>query len=272
MKKIYKILSIAGTDPTCGAGIQCDLKTFSALGAYGLTVITSLVSQNTKGVQSIYKLPINVIKSQINSVFSDVKIDSIKIGMLYDSAIIETIYKEIKKYYIPWIILDPVMSSKDGSCLLKKRSINKIKKLLFPISSIVTPNLKESSLILNCSIAKNESQLKEQGKAILEYGCNMVLMKGGHLKNNKESSDWLISKNKEIKFKGVRINTKNTHGTGCSLSSAIAALMPKFCNWEETIKKSKSWLEMSIYKSNKLNIGKGIGPIHHFYNLWKNIY
>ncbi|WP_367670789.1 bifunctional hydroxymethylpyrimidine kinase/phosphomethylpyrimidine kinase [Sodalis-like secondary symbiont of Drepanosiphum platanoidis] len=268
MKKIFNVLTIAGSDPSGGAGIQADIKTFSALGSYGASVITSLVAQNTQGVQSIFPVSTNCFSSQLNSVLTDLSINSIKIGMLGNSDIIYSLYEKIKKFNIPILILDTVILSKSGHYLLKKDSINLLKKILFPIVSVITPNLIESSIILECSVAKNEKEMIDQGKKLIKLGCKAVIMKGGHLKSKKSSPDWFITKNKKIRFNSPRIKSNNTHGTGCSFSSAIAVNILNFNNWSKAIISSKKWIEKSIINSNKLNVGKGIGPIHHYHEWW----
>lgn len=268
MRKIHQILSISGTDPSGGAGMQADLKTFSALGAYGASIITSLVSQNTLGVQKIFSVSEECIISQIDSVINDLKIDAIKIGMILKPSVIRTIFEKIKNCFTPWIILDPVIFAKDGSRLLKKESEDLLKNILIPCASIITPNLLEAGLLLGTSVAHNEEQMKKQGRSLLQYGCKAVLIKGGHL-NTRNSPDWLISKESEVRFNTDRILTKNTHGTGCTLSAALAALRPKCKNWETTIKLAKKWLTGAILNANKLQVGHGNGPVHHFYKIWK---
>ncbi|MDQ1237614.1 MAG: bifunctional hydroxymethylpyrimidine kinase/phosphomethylpyrimidine kinase [Wigglesworthia glossinidia] len=268
MKPIYQILSISGTDPSGGAGMQADLKTFAALGAYGASVITAVVAQNTLGIQKIFSVSEECIKYQINSIINDLKIDAIKIGMILTSDIIYIISEILKKFSIPWVVLDPVIFAKDGSRLLNEESEDVLKNILIPLASIITPNLLEAGLLLGSSTACNEQEMKIQGKALLKYGCKYVLMKGGHL-NTKNSPDWLISKNAEIRFNSTRIATNNTHGTGCTLSAALAALRPKCNSWEVTVKLAKNWLYGAILNADQLNIGSGKGPLNHFYEIWQ---
>ncbi|MBK4765410.1 MAG: bifunctional hydroxymethylpyrimidine kinase/phosphomethylpyrimidine kinase (plasmid) [Pantoea sp. Brub] len=258
---------MAGTDPSSGAGIQADLKTFSALGVYGTSVITSLLAQNTCGVQHIYPIKSSFVEKQIDSVLTDIEIDSIKIGFLYKTDIIRLVAKKIKEHNIRWIVLDTVMIFKNNKILLDDESINSLKKMLFPLASVITPNLYEASRILNCPEAKNENEMIHQGRKLLTFGCEAVIIKGGHLAGIF-SPDWFISVNKEIRFSSPRINTINTHGTGCTLSAALAAVRPSCSSWVQTFKIVKKWLQSAILYSDKLNVGKGVGPLHHFYKWW----
>ncbi|CAL1329160.1 bifunctional hydroxymethylpyrimidine kinase/phosphomethylpyrimidine kinase [Candidatus Providencia siddallii] len=257
-------LTIAGSDPICGSGIQADLKTFSALGVYGVTVITSLVAQNTLGVQSIYDLPCNFVISQLNSIFTDLRIDTIKIGMLSNCDNIFIVSDFLKKYKVSYTVLDTVILAKNGSFLLQNNAINDLCNELLPIVSLITPNLLEASILLDEPIAKTEDQMIDQGKRLLKKGCKAVLIKGGHL-SSLESPDWFITNSKEFRFSSQRINTKNTHGTGCTLSSSIASFRPSSNSWYDSILKAKSYLQNTLKYADMLNIGKGIGPLNHFY-------
>ncbi|CUX96217.1 Hydroxymethylpyrimidine/phosphomethylpyrimidine kinase [Candidatus Gullanella endobia] len=267
MKKIYHILSIAGTDPVGGAGIQSDLKTFSALGAYGITIVTSLVAQNTRGVQLVYPISADFVAMQMESVFSDVRIDSAKIGMVGQASIIHVIAEKLKKYTVPWLILDTVMVSKSGDLLLDKNAVSSLRNLLLPLASVITPNLPEAAILLGCTPAINENQMRQQGRSLLKLGCQVVIMKGGHLASNS-SPDWLISSDYELRLESMRISTQHTHGTGCTLSAALAALRPRYNNWQQTLQAAKAWLQQALLHADDLNIGKGIGPVHHFYDKW----
>ncbi|PPI86264.1 bifunctional hydroxymethylpyrimidine kinase/phosphomethylpyrimidine kinase [Candidatus Pantoea edessiphila] len=266
-KKIYNVLSIAGTDPTGGAGIQADLKTFSALGVYGTTVITSLIAQNTCGVQSVYPVRSSFVEKQLESIFSDINIHSMKIGLLSKHSIIKVVIEKINKYQIPLVVLDTVINSSDGKQLLDKNAIKILKNRLLPLVSIITPNLPEAAVLLNSFEAKNEKQIIEQGKQLLSMGCKAVIMKGGHL-SGKLSTDWFITPKKSIKIDDIRINTKNTHGTGCTLSAAIAAKIPNCKDWFQAVYEAKKWLQKAIIHGDSLLIGKGMGPVHHFHEWW----
>lgn len=266
MKRI-NALTIAGTDPSGGAGIQADLKAFSALGAYGTSVITALVAQNTRGVQSVYRIDAEFVDAQLDSVLSDVRIDSAKIGMLADSDIVEVVAARLQRAALPWVVLDTVMLAKSGDPLLSVAAVQMLRQRLLPQVSLITPNLPEAAALLQCAPARNEHEMCVQGRALLELGCQAVLMKGGHL-SEQESPDWLFSAELEQRFTAPRVATRHTHGTGCSLSAALAALRPRHNNWAETVQQAKQWLQGALEHADSLEVGEGIGPVHHFYRWW----
>lgn len=266
MKRI-NALTIAGTDPSGGAGIQADLKTFSALGAYGTSVITALVAQNTCGVQSVYRITPDFVAAQLTSVLSDVRLNSIKIGMLADCEIVEAVADGLRASDAPWVVLDTVMLAKSGDALLSREAVKTLRERLIPQVSLITPNLPEAAALLNCESARNEDEMREQGRALLQLGCQAVLMKGGHLSND-ESPDWLFTADRELRFTAPRIPTKNTHGTGCTLSAALAALRPQYPDWAQTVQAAKQWLQGALAQADTLDVGKGMGPVHHFYQWW----
>ena len=249
MKRI-NALTIAGTDPSGGAGIQADLKTFSALGAYGCSVITALVAQNTRGVQSVYRIEPDFVAAQLDSVFSDVRIDTTKIGMLAETDIVEAVAERLQRYQIQNVVLDTVMLAKSGDPLLSPSAVATLRSRLLPQVSLITPNLPEAAALLDAPHARTEQEMLEQGRSLLAMGCGAVLMKGGHL------------------FTAPRIMTKNTHGTGCSLSAALAALRPRHTNWADTVQEAKSWLSSALAQADTLEVGHGIGPVHHFHAWW----
>ncbi|OKP05675.1 bifunctional hydroxymethylpyrimidine kinase/phosphomethylpyrimidine kinase [Xenorhabdus eapokensis] len=260
-------LTIAGTDPSGGAGIQADLKTFSALGAYGTTVVTALVAQNTRGVQSVYELDPLFVAAQLESVLSDVRIDSAKIGMLSNAANIAVIAESLHRYPIPYIVLDTVMVAKSGDPLLSPEAITAMVEQLLPIVSLITPNLPEAAAILKCDLADSEDEMLRQGRALCSMGCQAVLLKGGHL-NNEESPDWLFTPEEEWRFTAPRVNTQHTHGTGCTLSAALAALRPRYSDWQSTLPVAKTYLQNALIQADSLQVGHGIGPVHHFHQWW----
>ena len=222
-------LTIAGSDSGGGAGVQADLKTFSALGAYGMSVITALTAQNTQGVQAVHAVPPEFISAQCQAVFSDIRVDAVKIGMLADAEIIGAVAAALRQWQPACIVLDPVMVAKGGHRLLADAAVDALRQQLLPLASLVTPNLPEAAALLGCNEATSETEMVAQGEALLKTGCQAVLMKGGHLAGDN-SPDWLISTQGTMPFRAMRIATQNTHGTGCTLSSAITALYPRYQN------------------------------------------
>ncbi|CDF57418.1 bifunctional hydroxymethylpyrimidine kinase/phosphomethylpyrimidine kinase [Thermobrachium celere] len=255
-----KVLTIAGSDSCGGAGIQADLKTFSAHLVYGMSIITSVTAQNTQGVIDAYDLPVEVIEKQIRAIFNDINVDAVKIGMLSNSRIISTVADLLKFYRAKNIVLDPVMISKSGFKLLKDDAISSLISNLIPICTIITPNIHEANLIAQMDI-KNIDDMKKACRIINDLGARYVLIKGGHL--NDDAIDVLFDGKGYYQFKGNRIKTKNTHGTGCTLSSAIAANLAKGFDIVESISKSKNYIQNAI--ENSFSIGLGVGPVDHFY-------
>lgn len=266
MKRI-NALTIAGTDPSGGAGIQADLKTFSALAAYGTSVITALVAQNTRGVQSVYNIDPAFVAAQLDSVLGDVRIDTAKIGMLANSDIVEAVAERLRHYQPPFVVLDTVMLAKSGDPLLSADSVEALRRLLLPQVAIITPNLPEAAALLECDMAQNEQEMREQGEALLAMGCDAVLMKGGHL-TDSESPDWLFMRGSRERFTAPRVETRHTHGTGCTLSAALAALRPRHDNWPDTVRAAKAYLQQALMQADSLEVGQGIGPVHHFHQWW----
>lgn len=266
MKRI-NALTIAGTDPSGGAGIQADLKTFSALGAYGCSVITALVAQNTHGVQSVYRIEPDFVAAQLDSVLNDVRIDTTKIGMLAETDIVEAVAERLQRHRVENVVLDTVMLAKSGDALLSAAAVETLRQRLLPQVSLITPNLPEAAALLNAPHARNEREMLEQGRALLAMGCGAVLMKGGHL-DDAESPDWLFTRDGEERFTAPRVNTKNTHGTGCTLSAALAALRPRHSGWSDTVREAKAWLSAALAQADTLEVGSGIGPVHHFHAWW----
>ncbi|PHM75209.1 phosphomethylpyrimidine kinase [Xenorhabdus kozodoii] len=260
-------LTIAGTDPSGGAGIQADLKTFSALGAYGTTVITALVAQNTLGVQSVYEIDPLFVAAQLESVLSDVRIDSAKIGMLSNASNIAVIAQSLQRYPIPYVVLDTVMVAKSGDPLLSPEAMTAMVEQLLPNVSLITPNLPEAAAMLECDLADTEDEMIRQGRALRSMGCQAVLLKGGHL-DNEESPDWLFTSEGEWRFTAPRVNTRHTHGTGCTLSAALAALRPRYSDWQSTLPVAKTYLQNALTHADSLQVGHGIGPVHHFHQWW----
>jgi hydroxymethylpyrimidine/phosphomethylpyrimidine kinase len=268
MAKIPQVLSIAGFDSSAGAGLQADLKTISAFKCYAHTVLTALPVQNTCGVRNIYTIPTIAITEQLMAVIEDTKIDAIKIGMLFNTEIIEVIANFLVKYAknIP-IVLDPVMVAKSGHNLLQVDAQNTLKKLLFPLSTLITPNIPEAEVICSNKIQNTDDMEKVAQDISNKYNV-AVLLKGGHLQGNT-MQDFLYTKDIKVWINAPKIKTKNTHGTGCTLSASIASNLALGYSIEEACRIAKNYLYNALLHSNELNVGKGQGPVHHFYELWK---
>jgi len=260
-------VTIAGSDSGGGAGIQADLKTFSALGVYGASVITALTAQNTLGVQGIHDVPPAFVEQQIDSVFSDLAVDAVKIGMLSQPAIIETVAERLERHRATQVVLDPVMVAASGDHLLAPEAVNALRQVLLPKALLVTPNLPEAAAILDEPLAQDERAMCRQAERILALGPRAVLVKGGH-GTGHESTDILMDAQGVRRFTAPRIDTRNTHGTGCTLSSAIAAGLAKGLSLDDAIAMAKSFISAAIGASSQLQIGRGHGPVHHFHAYW----
>ncbi len=260
-------LTIAGSDSGGGAGIQADLKAFSALGTYGASVITAVTAQNTRGVTAVHGIPLDVIQAQIDAVLSDLNVGAIKIGMLATPEIIETVAQAIREFDGP-VVLDPVMVAKSGDRLLASEAVDALKTRLITRATLVTPNLPEAAELLGESETDVETEIIRQGNSICAMGAQSVLMKGGHAQGDL-CTDWLISNQPDpIAFTASRIITTNTHGTGCTLSSAIAANLAKSQGLEQAVNIAHQYLHQAIIQADKLQIGSGHGPVHHFHAVW----
>lgn len=264
MKKYARVLSIAGSDSGGGAGIQADLKTFSALGCFGMSAITAVTAQNTKGVQSIFPMPCQAVSAQIEAVFSDIGVDAVKIGMLYDRSIIHKVGEFLDKEPSIPAVIDPVMYAKGGSCLLQ--DVEEL-KFLFPKTLLITPNLPETSALLGREVTKR-SDMPQAAEELLQMGAKNVLLKGGHLKE-EQGADCFCSERGEITWiASPTVATQNTHGTGCTYSSAIAAFLAKGLPLLDAIHQAKSFLYEALLAGSFYQIGAGIGPLHHFFRIW----
>ena len=259
-----KVLTIAGSDSCGGAGIQADLKAMSAQGVYGMSVITAITAQNTKGVFAVQEIDLDIIKKQIEVLYEDIDIDAVKIGMLSSSDIIKVVYETLKDVNAKNIVIDPVMVSKSGYYLLKEEAIEALKEFL-KIGTLVTPNIPEAEILANMKI-ENEEDMILAAKKIKTLGAKNVLMKGGHREDN--CTDILLTdKDEVIKFLGERFETKNTHGTGCTLSSTIASYIGKGYSVEVSVRLGKEYITQAI--KNSFSIGEGVGPVGHFIDLYK---
>jgi len=260
-------LTIAGSDSSGGAGIQADLKTFAALGVYGASVITALTAQNTKGVSAIHAVPGEFVTAQLDAVFGDLDVGAVKIGMVAELATIEAVALGLRRYSAKHVVLDPVMVATSGDRLLAADAVEALRTKLIPRASLITPNLPEAAALLGESVASDPADIERQGKRLLAMGCPAVLIKGGH-GEGAESIDYLIEAKRTIAFAAPRVATKNTHGTGCSLSSAIAAHLAKGEEMESAVRSAKSWISAAIAAADRLTVGHGRGPIHHFHRYY----
>lgn len=272
MRQTSIALTIAGSDSGGGAGIQADLKAFSALGCYGASVITAVTAQNTQAVTAVHGVPSDVISAQIEAVLSDIDVDAIKIGMLFSPDIIKAVAAVLAEYEIP-IVLDPVMIAKSGDHLLQSDAIAAMIAHMLPLADVLTPNLPEAAAILNLAEATNLTEVEAQGRALLALGPKAVLMKGGHALG-AVCTDILVQRDASqqdlapLLLEAQRIRTKNTHGTGCTLSSAIAAELAKGQSVEGAVMAAHTYLQGAIGAADSLKVGSGHGPVHHFHNLW----
>jgi hydroxymethylpyrimidine/phosphomethylpyrimidine kinase len=261
-------VTIAGSDSSGGAGIQADLKTFAALGVYGASIITALTAQNTKGVSAIHDVPPDFIVAQIDAVFSDLDIGAVKIGMLSQAATIEVVSKSLDRHRARNVVLDPVMIATSGDRLLAPDAVEALRKLLIPRALVVTPNLPEAAALTGASLARNEQEMEIQARELLALGAPHVLIKGGH-GNGEESVDLLIGQGAVLRLSARRVDTKNTHGTGCTLSSAIAAGLAKGLELKAAVQNAKVYVTGAIAAADKLKVGCGHGPVHHFHEIWR---
>lgn len=259
-------VTIAGSDSSGGAGIQADLKTFSALGVYGASVITALTAQNTKGIVSIHDVPEDFVVAQIDAVFSDFRINAVKIGMLGNAAIIEAVALGLVRYDQRQVVLDPVMIATSGDKLLHADAIGALRKLLSR-ARVVTPNLSEAAALLNGPRARNETEMLRQARELLEFGPGAVLIKGGH-GSGPESVDLLVDAKDCTRLAAPRIATRNSHGTGCTLAAAVAAGLAKGLTLDRAARDAKIYVSAAIAAADRLNIGSGLGPLHHFSKWW----
>jgi len=261
-------VTIAGSDSSGGAGIQADLKTFAALGVYGACAITALTAQNTQRVSAIYDVPADFITAQIDAVFSDLDVGAVKIGMLSQVAAIEAVAEGLDRHDAKNIVLDPVMVASSGDRLLTGEAVVVLRRLLIPRALVVTPNLPEAAALTGASPARNEEEMEVQARQILALGARSVLIKGGH-GGGADSVDLLIGQGEVVRLAGKRIATHNTHGTGCTLSSAIAAGLAKGLELTAAVQAAKAYVSAAIAAADRLNIGHGRGPLHHFHAQWR---
>lgn len=261
------VLSIAGSDPSGGAGIQADLKTFSALGAYGTSVLTALTAQSTRGVTAVHEVPPDMVRAQIDTLVKDVRIDAVKIGMLSSAALVETVHEALTTGPLATVpvVLDPVMVSTSGSRLLADDAVAAVRALL-PRADVLTPNVPEAAVLVGRDVATSAEDVRRQADALVSAGARRVLLKGGHLEGPASTDLWLDpATGGAVEVDAPRVATRDTHGTGCTLSSAIAALRPRHADWLPAVREAKVWLTEALRHGAALDVGRGPGPVHHFH-------
>lgn len=265
----HRVLSIAGSDSSGGAGIQADLKTFSAIGCYGMTVITALTAQNTTGVTGIHAVPPEFAAEQLDAIYTDIGTDAVKIGMLYSAELIEVVAERLRHHKVGNIVLDPVMVAQSGDKLVQDDAVEAIKTCLMPLAAVVTPNVPEAEVLCGRSLDGAED-IKAAAKTLAECGCEAVLIKGGH-NEGSDSTDFLYFGRQErlVTLTAERIATRNNHGTGCTLSAAIAGYLAKGLKVESAVGKAKDYISSAIAAGADYKIGRGHGPVHHFHQFWK---
>ena len=267
-KRYSMVLTIAGSDSGGGAGIQADLKTFSAIGCYGMSVITALTAQNTRGVTAIHAVPPAFAVEQIDAVLGDMGADAVKIGMLYSSELIEAVAAALKKHGARKIVLDPVMVAQSGDKLLQDDAVEAIKTHLMPLAEVVTPNMPEAEVLTGRTIQSRQDCV-HAARALAGHGSRSILIKGGHGEDDK-SKDllYLVRKDRWVQLTANRIQTDNNHGTGCTLSSAIAAYLALGHDIEKAVQSAKAYINGAIEAGAAYKIGDGHGPVHHFFKWW----
>ncbi len=260
--------SIAGSDPSGGAGIQADLKTFSALGAYGMAVIAGITAQATTGVTAVMEVPAHFVAAQIDTLFADIRVDAVKIGMLGTAPVAAAVAAAVTRWRPPVVVLDPVMVAKSGDRLLDEDAVATLIAELLPRVHLVTPNLPEAAVLLGGDRAGDVNAMVRQARRLTDLGPEWALVKGGHL-GGADSVDVLAGPGGVVEvFPGPRVDTTNDHGTGCTLSSAVAALRPREPGWPEAVRAAKRYLTGALAAGRHLQVGHGHGPVHHFFSWW----
>lgn len=271
--RIPNVLTIAGSDPSGGAGIQADLKTFSALGAYATSVITALTAQSTRGVTGMHPVPADFIAAQLETLLDDVAIDAVKIGMVASREVAVTIRDALVRRRPRWIVLDPVMVAKSGDILVDEAGIGAVRDILVPLADLITPNLPEAAVLLDRPAPHDPDAMEAMLPALGALGAPNVLLKGGHL-SGERCPDLLATAAGNCWLEAERVATENLHGTGCTLSSAIAACLAhgdgsaRDSELVSAVQHAKVWLGQALHESARLNVGKGRGPVHHFHAWW----
>ncbi|WP_133636769.1 bifunctional hydroxymethylpyrimidine kinase/phosphomethylpyrimidine kinase [Halomonas ventosae] len=266
-RSLPNTLTIAGSDPSGGAGIQADLKTLSALGTYATSVITALTAQNTRGVTGVHPVPAAFIAAQLETLLDDIAIDAVKIGMVASREVAEVIREALALRRPGWIVLDPVMVAKSGDILVDDAGIAAVRECLVPLADLITPNLPEAAVLLDCPVPQDRAGMEALAPGLRALGAGAVLLKGGHLRG-EGCPDLLIDGDALHWLEGTRIATGNLHGTGCTLSSAITARLALGDAPREAVAAAKAWLSRALEESHRLDVGQGHGPVHHFHAAW----
>lgn len=264
------VVTVAGSDSSGGAGIQADLKTFAALRVYGASVVTALTAQNTRGVQAVHAVPASLIAAQIDSVFSDLEVGAVKVGMLPGIAAIEAVAEGLERHAsaIP-VVLDPVMVATSGDRLIADEAVAVLRQRLLPRAALITPNLPEAAALAGEPVAGSENEAVAQGRRLLARGAAAILIKGGHAEG-AESVDHLMATDGTMRrFAAPRVDTANTHGTGCTLSAAVAAGLARGLDLCEAVAAAKRYVTAAIAAADSVRVGGGHGPVHHFHALWR---
>ncbi|BCL70819.1 Hydroxymethylpyrimidine/phosphomethylpyrimidine kinase [Vibrio nigripulchritudo SFn27] len=259
------VLTIAGSDSSGGAGIQADIKSISATGGYACSVITALTAQNTQGVSGIHSVPVEFVEQQLDSVFSDLNVIAVKVGMLNDAQIIKSVARRLRQYQPQYLVVDPVMVATSGDKLLEDSAVETLKQELIPLATLITPNLPEAAVLTGLDLPDNEDDMVAMTDALKATDALNILLKGGHLETDDSSTDLLITSQKISRFSAKRHASKNTHGTGCTLSSAIASYLAQGQPLEQAVSMAKNYITKAIAHADELEVGNGRGPVHHFY-------
>ncbi len=256
-------MTIAGSDSGGGAGIQADLKTFAALGVYGTSALTAITAQNTMGVTAVHEIPTEIIAAQIEAVLTDIGADAVKTGMLASSAIVEVVSHQLKTFRVTALVVDPVMVAKSGDSLLQEDAVDALRTLLVPLAAVVTPNIPEAEVLTGVKIVSDDD-MRRAAESIVTMGAGSVVVKGGHREG--PATDLFYDGDRFQEFTAPRIDTKNTHGTGCTFASAVAAGLAKGLPLLEAVAQAKEFVTAAISRS--FPIGRGHGPLNHFYQFW----
>ncbi|WP_375753074.1 bifunctional hydroxymethylpyrimidine kinase/phosphomethylpyrimidine kinase [Vibrio sp. HN007] len=259
------VLTIAGSDSGGGAGIQADIKAISATGSYACSVLTALTAQNTQGVTSIFPVTPEFVEQQLDAVFTDLNVVAVKVGMLSDSSVIKAVANKIRQYQPKHLVVDPVMVATSGDLLLEHSAIDTLKSELIPLADVITPNLPEAAALLGTDVPASEQQMDKLVSQLRDLGAGSVLLKGGHLESEAQSTDLLILKDTVLRLSTARVATNNTHGTGCTLSSATASYLAQGESLETAVQHAKKYITEALKQADELDIGQGHGPVHHFF-------